>query len=293
MDTVYNNEENYYVYIKLIQSLHNQLIVGEKNEQIIYAVQKFITKSYHGFLINIFLKDLITFSEEEKAWTFDQIQPIYQDVNYKMVEKLSEHRIMKTIYYGLVTNNKSLFVNPILNVDRIVIRDKILTHPDYLRKLEMHSIHLYAAIERFIEDDEDYVFIGELVSNNAYINHNLQNSFVFLLKELEGQTLECPVQKFNKLESPYRKQENDAPCGIKVRIPKSYVNNKIGSLELQMCIIEKATQERKYIGVLAHDLLHQYKREGNQPISLNIRENRTIEMIIDEMPEDSATDETV
>ncbi|PNZ02194.1 hypothetical protein, partial [Staphylococcus muscae] len=245
----------------------------------VYGVQKFITKSFHGYLLNIFLKDHISFDEKERAWIFDQILPIYQNINYKMLDKLSEHRVMKTIYYALVTNNKSLFVNPILEVNRIIIRDQILINPEYLCELEMHSIHLYASIERFIEDNEDFVLIGELISNNVEIDHHLQNEFVFQLKGPKGRVVEYPVQKFNKLESPYYKDENDASCGIMVRIPMSAISGKDNHFELKMCIIEETTQEHRYIGVLAHNLLHQYKREKTQPISLNIRPNRTIELI--------------
>ncbi|KIX91688.1 hypothetical protein TP70_01060 [Staphylococcus microti] len=279
MDSVFTKEKNYYDYIELIKSLYTPFVEGQKVYQIKFAVEKFIYKTFHGYLNNIFLNDEIVFDDLAKANIFKQIQPIYQNISYKLLENLSNHRVIKTIYYALVTNDEALFVNPQLIVNQIIIRDGVLTSPKHFEIPEINSVHLYASIERLIARDDEIELIGEILSNNAIIDYRLQNPLVLQLKDIEDKTMEFPIQKFNKLDSPYLKQEEDSNCGIKVSIPKALINKSQNSFEIAVCIIEEATQERKHIATLAHGLFHRFKGKVDRQISLDVLPNRTVKLI--------------
>ncbi|SNW00103.1 galactosamine-containing minor teichoic acid biosynthesis protein [Staphylococcus muscae] len=279
MDSSFTKEKNYYDYIELIKTLYNELIVGQTNHQVVFATNEFIRKTFHGYLNNIFLNSQVIFDEEKKAWIFDQIQPVYQNINYKYLEKLSNHRVMKTVYYALVTNDKALFVNPFLDVDNIIIRDNTLISKKHFDTPEINSVHLYASIERFIEQEDEILFVGELVSNNMIIDHQLKNPLVVELKDKEGNIIELPIEKFNKLDSPYIKQTDDSACGIMISIPKSVIMHVKNTYEVSLFIVEEATQERKPIITQAHAFLHRFKGKINRHLILDVLPNRTIKII--------------
>ncbi|GGA84408.1 bifunctional glycosyltransferase/CDP-glycerol:glycerophosphate glycerophosphotransferase [Staphylococcus muscae] len=279
MNSVFKKEQNYYDYIELIKLLHEKILKNQEVYQIKYAVEKFIYKTFHGYLNNIILKQYVDFDEEERKWLFKEIQPVYKDMSFKVLEKLSKHRALKIAYYALVTNNEALFVNPKLKVGRIIIRDGIIVSSEYADVQEINTVHLYVSMERMIEREFGIELIGELLSNNAVIDHQLENSLILELTPKRGRKIQLPVYKFNKLDSPYIVQESDSICGVKVNIPKSLINRNENEYTVGIKLIEDATQERRQVITQAHHLFHRFKGKVDDKLSIDVLPNHTIKII--------------
>lgn len=276
MNSLYQNKKNYYDYIDLIRLLHEKFVVNQTNYHIEFAVNKFIYITFHGFINNIFLNHNIHFDDNEKSAIFDQIHFIYKNINFDELKKLNKHRLIIAVYYALSNNLKELFLRPEFHCDKILIRDGILYDSKLYRYYDIGSVHLYASIESLKFVDNNLIFIGEIISNNAIIDINLSNDFKLRLIDSDKKKIELPIEKFSKEDSPFINDNKKNALGIKIIIPKSIIERLNNSNILHVCIIDPESYERKVLGTNAHYLLQRFKGEIDRGVYLDVLNNNSI-----------------